>query len=307
MSTWNEFTDEAIKVCVEASKDRKRTRSTSTRSSSTSAKRPKTTPEKDECSPVARSLEYAESPYFNSAFPLPEPPSNDVLEEDEALVSEASRRIVEFNRLLRSLEEGPVYAGGLSRYFISELLRRIRASESDSAPAASAFAIHTLPTTEATGSETSIACVICQENLSGTLKHMPCSHGFHQDCLEKWLQQHNSCPTCRCEIESCCPRYNTFNRNKIRGVVRAEAMYDENYLTETRPQDVMLAVCNNASAQEPSVLLSNEQETHNGEDEAAEEQISARYRQSLVSVKPVMIQSRDADFLHLHRDDEFFF
>eukprot|EP00960_Hanusia_phi_P075782 768466-Hanusia_phi.AAC.3 len=318
MSTWNEFTDEAIKVCVETSKNRRRTRSPSARSSAGLNKRPKHVADKDECSPVARSLEYAESPYFNSALPIPALPSNELFEEDEALVSEASRRIVEFNRVLRSLEAGPVSSGGLSRYFISELLRRIRASENDSAPAASSYAIDGLPSHEATADEKATPCVICQEDLSGTLKRMPCSHAFHQSCLEKWLHQHNSCPTCRCEIESCCPRYNTFNRSKICGVVRAEAMYNDNYLSETRPQDVMLSICNNGTALEPSVLLPSEPEARNSEqaeeeedsedeEDSQEEELGAQHSQSLVSVKPIMIQSRDSDFLHLHRDDEFFF
>lgn len=48
-------------------------------------------------------------------------------------------------------------------------------------------------------------CVICREEFeSGTngnrLLHLPCSHIFHVNCIEKWLEtcpSHRSCPLCR--------------------------------------------------------------------------------------------------------------
>ncbi|RZC75240.1 hypothetical protein C5167_050716 [Papaver somniferum] len=49
------------------------------------------------------------------------------------------------------------------------------------------------------------ACVICMEKFeAGTVvRYMPCSHIFHEVCLVPWLQENNSCPLCRLEIQSC--------------------------------------------------------------------------------------------------------
>lgn len=45
-------------------------------------------------------------------------------------------------------------------------------------------------------------CPICQEDLrtEGNARRMPCGHIYHQDCLSRWLQLHNSCPVCRAPI-----------------------------------------------------------------------------------------------------------
>lgn len=45
-------------------------------------------------------------------------------------------------------------------------------------------------------------CPICQEELKneGCTRRMPCGHIYHQDCLARWLQLHNSCPVCRASI-----------------------------------------------------------------------------------------------------------
>lgn len=42
-------------------------------------------------------------------------------------------------------------------------------------------------------------CAVCQESmpLGSKAKAMPCKHIFHDECLESWVQKHNSCPTCR--------------------------------------------------------------------------------------------------------------
>mmetsp|Transcript_1207 Transcript_1207/g.2634 ORF Transcript_1207/g.2634 Transcript_1207/m.2634 type:complete len:269 (+) Transcript_1207:117-923(+) len=42
-------------------------------------------------------------------------------------------------------------------------------------------------------------CVVCQEPLipGSKAKAMPCGHKFHDECLDKWVQKSNSCPTCR--------------------------------------------------------------------------------------------------------------
>ncbi|PON64098.1 43kDa postsynaptic protein [Trema orientale] len=47
-----------------------------------------------------------------------------------------------------------------------------------------------------------LTCVVCLEELKGRsqLTRMPCSHLFHGECIEKWLQNHHSCPICRFEL-----------------------------------------------------------------------------------------------------------
>ncbi|KAF2606692.1 hypothetical protein F2Q68_00043385 [Brassica cretica] len=50
-------------------------------------------------------------------------------------------------------------------------------------------------------------CVICLSDfVSGEkLRLLPkCNHGFHVCCIDKWLQQHLTCPSCRhCLVETC--------------------------------------------------------------------------------------------------------
>lgn len=44
-------------------------------------------------------------------------------------------------------------------------------------------------------------CPICLENMGRTTTTTTsmCHHSFHRTCLASWLQQHNTCPLCRCQ------------------------------------------------------------------------------------------------------------
>ncbi|XP_072992468.1 E3 ubiquitin-protein ligase AIP2 [Typha latifolia] len=52
------------------------------------------------------------------------------------------------------------------------------------------------------GSETQ--CAVCRENLvvDDKMQELPCKHLFHPPCLKPWLDEHNSCPTCRYELRT---------------------------------------------------------------------------------------------------------
>jgi len=42
-------------------------------------------------------------------------------------------------------------------------------------------------------------CIICRDHMAEG-KKLPCGHIFHVDCLRLWLQQQQTCPTCRAPI-----------------------------------------------------------------------------------------------------------
>jgi E3 ubiquitin-protein ligase RNF115/126 len=64
-------------------------------------------------------------------------------------------------------------------------------------------------------------CSVCKEefNLKETIKKMPCKHYFHTDCIGPWLEQRNSCPTCRHELPTDDAEYER-RKNEKRNYVR---------------------------------------------------------------------------------------
>ena len=47
-------------------------------------------------------------------------------------------------------------------------------------------------------------CCICLEDFKGkdTRKTLQCLHGFHKDCVDKWLRSNGSCPVCKHKVSS---------------------------------------------------------------------------------------------------------
>jgi hypothetical protein len=68
--------------------------------------------------------------------------------------------------------------------------------------------INRLPTRELKNPETELPedarqCLICLEDFAAgeTRITMPCLHGFHQNCAQKWLRTNGSCPICKHRLE----------------------------------------------------------------------------------------------------------
>jgi hypothetical protein len=74
-------------------------------------------------------------------------------------------------------------------------------------PPAAQDAIQALPKkaadAELLGSEGNAECSICMDSvkIGDEVTVLPCTHWFHPQCIEMWLNQHNTCPHCRRGID----------------------------------------------------------------------------------------------------------
>nr|GMD92164.1 E3 ubiquitin-protein ligase AIP2 [Ipomoea batatas] len=76
-------------------------------------------------------------------------------------------------------------------------------------PPASKEVVAKLPVTTVTDEflaklDADAECAICKENLvlNDKMQELPCKHMFHPPCLKPWLDEHNSCPICRHELQT---------------------------------------------------------------------------------------------------------
>lgn len=86
------------------------------------------------------------------------------------------------------------------------------------APPASQKAVDDLTRRTVTDEESksSTKCPVCliPYETSGTILELPCRHTFHSECILPWLRKTNSCPTCRHELPTDDPEYESYKKEK---------------------------------------------------------------------------------------------
>lgn len=115
-----------------------------------------------------------------------------------------------FRQSLPSEEAPPGMPSGLPFAFVFEIAQEVMRVASYQQPAsrgAKQEVIDGLPTINGCPDD---ACLICQEDFAAEERPtcIPCGHAFHPDCLKPWLSDHNTCPTCRYELETDDEEYN---------------------------------------------------------------------------------------------------
>ena len=112
---------------------------------------------------------------------------------------------------LRGGEETPLgLPPGLPFAFVFEIAQEVMRSASNQQPlrrGAKQEVVDALPTIAGCPDD---ACLICQDKFAAEERptSMPCAHAFHLDCLKPWLSEHNTCPTCRYELDTDDEQYN---------------------------------------------------------------------------------------------------
>lgn len=67
---------------------------------------------------------------------------------------------------------------------------------------ASTSRINNLPESTVQSDNFQETCVICLETptIGDTIRHLPCFHKFHKDCIDPWLGRSKACPVCKSSV-----------------------------------------------------------------------------------------------------------
>ncbi|KAJ6703102.1 hypothetical protein OIU85_029108 [Salix viminalis] len=69
---------------------------------------------------------------------------------------------------------------------------------------ATANQINSLPESVVQTDNFEETCAVCLEapTIGEKIRHLPCLHKFHKDCIDPWLSRKTSCPICKLSITS---------------------------------------------------------------------------------------------------------
>jgi len=116
------------------------------------------------------------------------------------------------NRLLNIIASDEGHPQGIPAELLSEIFRDVQIDELMATLAASQSESNSIPASRdarenlplRTIDSGGLTCVVCQDEFppNSKAKQLPCSHLFHEHCVEPWLEKNNTCPVCRFQLPS---------------------------------------------------------------------------------------------------------
>ncbi|XP_074578983.1 uncharacterized protein LOC141835427 [Curcuma longa] len=102
-------------------------------------------------------------------------------------------------------------------------------------PPAAKSVVESLPSVLLTEEEVAKAdavCAVCKDGIlvDESVKRLPCSHLYHNECILPWLAIRNSCPLCRFELPTDDPEYENWKGRRAAAAAGIGVISDESQL-----------------------------------------------------------------------------